>query len=346
LANRKKPAGTPKKSLHRQKTGAKKTDSTGNVNRKTKQTGINSFAVLFVILAVFAAFGIYLETISNAPEEITAKAALAVSEEALLEVSFIDVGQGQSILIKDAENAVLIDAGEAEYGETVSDFVKSAGVDTLDLIIASHPHSDHIGGLPAVMENVAVREVRLPIIPDDKTPTTRIYENFLDAVSDGDIPLTETSAGDEINIGAMRLKVLSPEKNAEYNDLNDYSAVIMLSYGDTCFLFTGDAEKPAESILTESGYNLSADVLAVGHHGSSNSSTENFLAEVKPQIAVISCGKDNDYGHPTAEALARLGVYTDKIYRTDIDQTVVIITNGKDIKIKTEAAQGDNNRTS
>jgi beta-lactamase superfamily II metal-dependent hydrolase len=347
LANKKQPSKKSPQKKSDSASAANKTNknSGGKTSRiKNRGGGINGVALLFVILAAFAAFGIYLERNSETPTEFTAKAVAEAPRENVLEVSFIDVGQGQSILINDGENAVLIDGGEAEYGETVCSFIKESGVKKLDMIIASHPHSDHIGGLPDVIENIKTDELVFPVIPNDKTPTTKIYENLLDAAEEYDLSVFEVSAGDVFDINEMHFTVLSPEKGADFNDLNDYSAVIMLSFGDTRWLFTGDAEKPAEKIMTESGFNLSADVLAVGHHGSANSSTEAFLEKTAPQIAVISCGKDNDYGHPTDEALSRLGEYAKEIYRTDLDGTVTFKTNGVTIyKVKQSETESEEN---
>jgi competence protein ComEC len=246
-----------------------------------------------------------------------------------MEVSFIDVGQGSSALITVGERAMLIDGGED--GDAVCNFLDSKGIGKLDFIIATHPHSDHIGGLPDVIKTFGAKELIMPVITGDLTPTTRVYENLLAAADENDVTVTAAKAGGQFQLGEASFTILSPPKNAEFKDLNDYSAVTMLYFGSTRWLFTGDAEKAAEEYLTDSGINLSADVLAVGHHGSDTSSTADFLAEAAPQIAVISCGKDNEYGHPDDTVLKRLGVYTDRIYRTDTDGTVTLKTNGEKI---------------
>jgi competence protein ComEC len=311
---------------------------------KKQPRSLSGVAVLIIVIAAFFGFGSYLERQSEAAADVVAKAAANVGAS-VMEVNFIDVGQGDSTLITDGTHSILIDAGETEYADTVASFIENKGIKKLDLVIATHPHSDHLGGLPGVLLKIPADEIIIPKIPDDKTPTTKIYETFLDTADTGDIPLRETFAGDSFDVGDIHFDVLSPEKNADYDDLNDYSTVIMLTYGDTRWLFTGDAEKPAEKDLLGSGVNLSADVLSVGHHGSANSSTADFLAEIEPQIAVISCGRDNDYGHPTDEALTRLGLYTERIYRTDISGTITLKTNGETIgvgnKEDTEGAQND-----
>jgi competence protein ComEC len=309
-----------------------RTKTASRKNAPKKPGKVNGVAVLIIIIAVFFGFGTYLERQSEAAEGVTAKAA-ATANSGVLEVSFIDVGQGDSTLITDGAHSILIDAGEVEYADTVIEFIESKGIKKLDLVIATHPHSDHLGGLPEVLEKIKTDEIIIPKIPDDKTPTTKIYETFLDTADAQNITLRETFAGDSFEIGDIHFTVLSPKTDADYDDLNDYSTVVLIAYGDTRWLFTGDAEKPAEKDLLASGVNLSADVLSVGHHGSGNSSTVDFLEAVEPQIAVISCGRDNEYGHPSAEALSRLALYTDRIYRTDKDGTITLITNGETIAI-------------
>lgn len=256
-------------------------------------------------------------------------------------VYFLDVGQGDSELIVTDSAAVLIDAGETGQGRVVLSDLHDIGVTTLDWIICTHPHADHIGGFSEILayaqeySDLTVENVLVPVLPDDMIPTTRTYENFLDGVEANGLTLTE-AAPMQIDLGSATLKII-PSPGEDYSSLNDYSTCACLTCGDTSFFFTGDASEPEEEDLLEQGVVPRADVLKVGHHGSRESSATEFLAAVQPQAAVISCGADNSYGHPTAEALARLNVWCgDQIYRTDENGTVQITSDGKQLQVQTE----------
>jgi len=255
-----------------------------------------------------------------------------------LSVHFIDVGQGDCIFIKSDDMAMLIDAGESSESPSVEAYIRAQGVDKLDYVIATHPHSDHIGGLADIISNFNVGKVIVPKIPDELTPTTKAYENFLLAVKDKSLKLAAANAGDVYEIGKGNFKILGPLTD-EYSNLNNYSVVTYLTYGENSFIFTGDAESQAEKDMLEAGMIEHADVLKVGHHGSNTSSSNEFLEAVMPDYAVIMCG-DNSYNHPHEKTVSKLAEYTDKIYRTDMQGTVVIETNGEELTVSFE--KGDN----
>ncbi len=250
-------------------------------------------------------------------------------------VYYIDVGQGDSELIRSGSTTVLIDAGEKEYGKTVCSFIKSLGIEKLDYVIASHPHADHIGGMAEVIKEFDIGRIIVPRVSDELIPTSTVYENFLDAVREKSMKLTPAKQGTVYQLDGSELEILAPVSD-DYSDLNDFSVVCRITDGNNSFLFTGDASKPAENDIIDSGEDISADVLKVGHHGSSTSSGKNFLEAVQPAVCVISCGTGNSYGHPNEEAMNRLKAFTDKIYRTDLDGTVVIYSDGDQLYIKTE----------
>lgn len=254
-------------------------------------------------------------------------------------ISFLDVGQGDSILIQAEEKTVLIDGGERDQGSVVLDDLKQYGVTTIDYLIASHPHSDHIGGLIDVLDTAAttsdltVSAVILPEIPEDDVPTTRTYEAFLDGIDDNHITPTFLSEQKTLTLGEhTTLQLIPPPAENNYSSLNDYSIAAYLDCGGKTFLFTGDAEKEEEADWLESGAlrSIHADVFKAGHHGSRTSSNETLLEQIQPTYVVISCGADNSYGHPHEEALNRFQTYCDKIYRTDMDGTVICkVENGE-----------------
>lgn len=253
-------------------------------------------------------------------------------EDSDFSVHFLDVGQGDSIYIHRGECDVLIDAGEAEYGDTVVRYLEQYGVEELDLVIATHPHSDHIGGLSAVLSEFEIREVMMPDIPDEQLPVTRTFESLLHAIDASDARLTDAQAGETYAIGDAVLTILGPV-DTEYDDLNDYSVVAQLSHGAVDFLFTGDQTATAERDLLSTDTLERVEVLKVGHHGSSTSSSQKFLDVLQPEYAVIQCGAGNSYHHPSEKIVGRLLGFTDRIYRTDVQGTTVFTSDGKSVTV-------------
>jgi len=242
-------------------------------------------------------------------------------------VTFLDVGQGESILIRTNTHAVLIDGGEHRYRNVILDYLRMADVRHIDYVIATHPHSDHIGGLIAVLSSVSVGQVIMP----DVTHNTTTFENFIAVIENRAIPIRLAQVGDMIQAGIINLKVLAPY--GTHARLNDMSVVVRMEHGQTSFLFTGDAESASERQMVSSGMNLSSNVLNIGHHGSHTSTTESFLNAVSPDIAVISLGRNNQFGHPHREVINRLESQNITILRTDELGTIQMITNGDVIAI-------------
>lgn len=244
-----------------------------------------------------------------------------------LRVHYIDVGQGDSVFIEfPGGDTMLIDAGESEYGLTVSNYIENLGYSTLTYVVGTHPHSDHIGGLEEVIRSFEVGSVYMPKV----SANTKTFEGLLTAIKDKG--LTVNTAKKDVlivNKENITVEILSPVLS-EYSDLNNYSAVIMLIYYNNKFLFTGDAETVVEEGLTG---DISCDVLNVGHHGSNTSSSKEFLKAAIPKYAVISCGKDNKYGHPHTETIDRLNDIGAAVIRTDISGTIVIESDGNSINL-------------
>lgn len=233
-----------------------------------------------------------------------------------LHVYYIDVGQADSILIVNQNQSALIDAGNNEDGENVVNFIKSKGITKLDYVIGTHPHEDHIGGLDDVINNIEVDKIYLPKIQTN----TKTYEDVLQAIQNKNQKISSFNKGDKFTIGDTNLEVMT-ESILDKNNLNLSSNIIRMEFNGTSFLFTGDAETENEKTITWP----QTDILKVGHHGSTTSTSQNFLNQIKPKYAIILVGKDNDYGHPNKKILERLENAEVEIFRTDECGTIEII---------------------
>ncbi len=246
-----------------------------------------------------------------------------------LKVHFIDVGQGDAILIQTpAGQNMLVDAGENDKGHVVVNYLISQGVQDLDAVVGTHPHSDHIGGLDTVINNFPVKSVYMP----KATNNTASFRDVLTAVKNKGLTISTAKAGVVLPLDGIDCRFLAPVKDA-YEELNDYSGVIRMEYGSHSFLLTGDAGTESEAQILNSSVNLKSTVLKVGHHGSYSSSSGKFLKAAAPQFAIIMLGKDNKYGHPHTQTLSRLTGAGVKIFRTDQNGTIVFITDGKDMQV-------------
>ena len=255
-----------------------------------------------------------------------------------LKVYIIDVGQGESILISTEERSMLIDAGENDKGDEVLDFIHDLGLEQLDYVLATHPDSDHIGGMDTVLENIDVTEgVFFGEMPDKLIPTTKTYEDVLDVIEEKDIPLFTALAGDTIDLGSGAvLTVLGPVDPQAADSKNNTSLVTRLDFGESSFLFNGDQEEDMEEMLVQSGADLDCDVMTMGHHGSSTSSSQEYLDAVTPEYASISCGRGNQYGHPHDETIEKLEAMGVEYYRTDLDGNITFTSDGENISVRTE----------
>lgn len=242
-------------------------------------------------------------------------------------VSFIDVGQGNCTLVTCGDSAILVDSGETGAAQDVISYIKNRNIDKLDCVIATHPHSDHIGGMAQILTEFEIKDVIMPEIPDDIIPTTKTYEKFLNAVAENAENVIAAEAGMTYSYGEMKLEIFAPLR--DYDNLNDMSVVSRISYGETSVMFTGDATEAVEKDLLKKNVDYSADLLNVGHHGSKTSSSEKWLNAVSPKYAVICCGAGNDYGHPHSVVTNRLEKLGVEYYRTDIDGTVSFASDSR-----------------
>jgi len=253
----------------------------------------------------------------------------AITGKQFLEVHVIDVGQGDSILIRTAEGKTALIDGGYDNGLALA-YLRAQGINHIDVMVASHPHADHIGGLVEVLNALPVSG----FWTSGASHTTGTYERLLDAIDRAKVPYHEVQRGDTIPLGRLTFEVLHSDPNAY--DLNNTSVVLRLTYGNVSFLFTGDAEQAAEQeMLATVRDHLKATILKVAHHGSYTSSSDQFLAAVQPAIAIYSAGRDNNYGHPhrkTIQALQRVGA---TVYGTDEHGTIIITTDGVDYHVQT-----------
>jgi competence protein ComEC len=247
-----------------------------------------------------------------------------------LSVHIIDVGQADSIFIYCDGSTMLIDAGTNTAGPTVENYLKAYDITELNYLVATHPHEDHIGGMPDIINNFKIDK----IITTSVTATTKTFENLLNAISNKGLKITVAIPGNSFKLGGAECTIIAP--NASYADLNDSSVVIKLTYKGKSFLFTGDASEQSEADMLKKGYDLKADVLKVGHHGSTSATSSAFLKAVNPQYAVISVGLGNLYGHPAKSTLDKLYNAKVKVYRTDQNGTVIFSYDGKNLKVTTE----------
>lgn len=237
---------------------------------------------------------------------------------------FIDVGQGDCTLVHTKDAVVLIDTGTGESALDTVSYLKKLGIKRIDCLVLTHPHEDHMGGASNVLADFDVSTVFV----NKNTSDSYFYERFIDEVIKQDITLEFPKLDCVYKYGSLRVKFLSPKK--DYEDENHNSIVTQVSFGETTALFTGDAETPVEVDLIDE-YDLKTDILKVGHHGSRYASHSEFLNSVLPGICVISCGRNNSYGHPHKEVIDRINQIGSTILRTDEESTICLKTDGKNI---------------
>ncbi len=290
-------------------------------------------AVCLIFALLLAAY-IIIKLPSNGilPGETTENVVPAAGES--VEIHFIDVGQGDGILIRTREGDVVIDAGPSGSEEDYVAYLKSVGVKTVEYLVLTHPHNDHIGGADHLLEELDVKRVIMP----NTNCTTSIYLKVVNLIKKCKAELIYPKVNEVITLGGLKLTTLAPI-SIEYDNYNDYSVVMRADFGESSFLFVGDAEAVSEKemLKTIPSSLLDVDVLKVGHHGSKTSSTEDFLKELSPEYAIISCGADNSFGHPHSVILDRFALIekAGKLYRTDEDGHIIVTSNGEKLEIRT-----------
>ena len=306
--------------------------------KKKAKISFKGFLISFLIIALFLTLNQFILHIPGVPtwesvfSDETPSFSIPTGE---MQVHFINVGQGDSALIVTEDKTILIDSGETEYGKTVIEYIEKLGISKLDIIIGSHPHSDHIGSMSQVVDKFDVDELILPKMTKDMIPDTDCYTNLIRSADKKKAKISYVRTGEKLEISdGCRIDILAPV--SDYDDLNNYSIVCKLIHGENSFLFTGDIETSAEYDIVESGAELNVDVLKVPHHGSATSSSYKFLKTVRPTYIVISVGSPNDYGHPNKAVYDRYKEFNCKRYRTDVNGSIVFKSDGVKLTIETE----------
>lgn len=304
-----------------------------------KKHSIKDKTILFIsaLLSIFILFllGCSIEVPideekGNNTQVIAEKKPTEVLQEAsdpVIKLHFIDVGQADSILVQQGSSTMLIDAGNNDDSDLVVNYLRKNGVKKIDYLVGTHPHEDHIGGIDKVIEEFDIGKIYMP----KATSNTKTYEDVLKAIKAKKLKISSPTPGTKFNIGDAECTIFAPN-GKEYEDLNEYSVVIKVVYKESSFMLTGDAEGTSEKEMIAKGFDLSADVLKLGHHGSGSSSTKAFLDKVNPKYAIVSAGKDNDYGHPHRATMDKMKSRGIKIYRTDERGTIVCTSDGMTIK--------------
>lgn len=276
------------------------------------------------------------EAPSSLPASAPAEDADTAADGAVLRVHILDVGQADCILIQGPERTMVIDGGEADDAPAIIQYLGEQGVEKIDYFLNTHPHADHYGGITKVMAAIPTDQFFHHPVPEEYTPTTRGYQRMMQYLIDNKVLTTALDPGDMVDLGGGAvITYLAPLE--EYDDMNNNSLVGRLVYGDTAFLFTGDAEKKSEKAILESGAELSADVYSIPHHGSSTGMTREFLDQVGPKWATVSVGAGNDYGHPHRETLEKLDKAGVPLLRTDLVGNIVFESDGKEVRLLTAA---------
>ncbi len=248
-------------------------------------------------------------------------------------VHFLDVGKADCIYIKCENKNILIDAADKDVSNSVVEYLCRQNINKLDLVVVTHPHRDHIGQMEDVVNNFKIDNFIMSEIPLEIIPTSITYKKMLESIKNKNLKIKLVHSGEKFTLGNLKIDILGPYK--QYDNLNNNSVVMRLEYGNESFIFTGDAEKEAEKDMIQNNLNLKASVLKVGHHGSSTSTTKNFLKKVNPQFSIVSVGKDRNK-LPKENIIKRIKKSGSDVYRTDIYGTIILKTNGDGIDISTE----------
>ncbi len=300
--------------------------------KKRRKQEIRRLIVGLILVVVIFAYETYLEEplqdMLYKLEEREIIPARSKKVDGDLNIYYFDVGQADCILIQNKNHNMVIDAGNNADGKYIVKAMKSIGVEKIDYLVGTHAHEDHIGGMDDIIRNFEINTFYMPEI----ITTTKTFEDVLDALEEKQVPFDTPEIDKSFNLGDAIVDTIYV--GDDETDLNNSSIVLKVTYGRNAFLFMADAETKVEKIIMNK--DISADVLKVGHHGSSNGTSKEFLQEVNPTYAIISVGKGNDYGHPHKATLKRLNNQNVKVHRTDKENTIIVTSDGNNITISTK----------
>lgn len=298
--------------------------------RKSKNKVPNVVYVLITLLIAFSAYWGNENLSNNEIENIVSETRIVQTqlENEDLKIYYLNVGQADSILIQNQNKNMLIDAGNNGDGDNIVKYLKELQINKIDILVGTHPHEDHIGGLDDIINSFEIGTIYMPKV----ATTTKTFEDVLDAIESKELKVTTPEIDSEFSLGDLKFKILWTSDDED--NLNSSSIVLKMTFDELSYIFAGDAEAAEEKEIIKSGYNIEAQVLKLGHHGSSTSSSEEFWDKVSPSIAIIMTGEGNSYGHPHKEVLERLEARNIKVYRTDTDGTILITSDGKSNKVE------------
>ena len=298
--------------------------------KNTKKASVFGTLIALLLIGLYSVFAPkeFTEQVQTIYQSLTEVIETTENEEipngSSLAIYYWDVGQADSTLITCNGKNMLIDAGNNADGNLLVEQLEKMNIQKIDVLVGTHPHEDHIGGLDDVIRHFKIGKIYMP----NRESNSKTFEDVLDAVEDNNLKITIPKKGTTFSLGDAKCKILSAESEAE--ETNDSSIVIEMAFGKQKYLFTGDLTSRMEPNISWEDI----DVLKVAHHGSHYSSSEEFLSIVKPEIAIISCGPENEYGHPHQEVLSRLKEAKCKVYRTDKSGTIFLSSDGKRVTIK------------